>query len=261
MTTIRNPAVAGMFYPDNQAELQSSIYEMLEQADFKDITPRAIIVPHAGYIYSGEIAASAYKQLEKVKDTINRVVLLGPSHRVAFSGCAVSNADFFRTPLGDIKLDKAVIQELIALPQIQVSEAAHAEEHSLEVQLPFLQTVLNEFTLVPIVIGDSNANSVMEVLDFFWPDSKTLFVISSDLSHYHSYQVAQQMDKKTSDAIVHLQPEDINYDDACGRMPVIGLIALAKKHGLKSVAIDIRNSGDTAGNKDQVVGYGAYGFY
>jgi len=261
MTTVRNPAVAGMFYPANSQELQNMLQEMLEHAEFKDIKPRALIAPHAGYIYSGEIAASAYKQLEPLKNEFNRVVLLGPSHRVPFIGCAVSKADYFRTPLGDITLDRNAIQALSRLPQVQLLESAHAEEHSLEVHLPFLQTVLDDFSLVPIVVGDTDANSVMEVLEFFWQDPKTLFVISSDLSHYHNYHTAQQMDIHTSDAIVHLHPENISYDDACGRNPVIGLLELAKKHNMQSIALDIRNSGDTAGSKDQVVGYGAYGFF
>jgi len=241
--------------------LKSMLDKMLKQAEFKNIKPRALIAPHAGYIYSGEIAATAYKQLEPIKNTINRVVILGPSHRVPFVGCAVSKADYFRTPLGDIAIDQNAIQALTNLPQVQLLESAHAQEHSLEVHLPFLQTVLDSFSLIPIVVGDADANSVMEVLDYFWQDTETLFIISSDLSHYQNYQIAQQMDKKTSDAIVHLHPENIDYDDACGKNPVIGLLELAKKHNMKSIALDIRNSGDTAGSKNQVVGYGAYGFF
>jgi len=261
MSTVRNPAVAGMFYPADRDDLSQVISYMLTNAKPKDIIPRALIAPHAGYQYSGEIAATAYKQLEPIKHNIQRVVLLGPSHCVAFAGCAASQADYFRTPLGDIKLDQQAIQTLVADSKVQILEAAHAQEHSLEVQLPFLQTVLDEFSLVPIVVGDAKTDNVVEILEFFWSDPKTFFVISSDLSHYHDYVTAQNMDKQTSDAIVKLQPENISYDQACGRKPVIGLLHLAKKHHMTGMSLDIRNSGDTAGPKDQVVGYGAYGFY
>ena len=261
MPIVRNPAVAGMFYPDNRYELQSMINDMLERAEQKNITPRALIAPHAGYIYSGEVAATAYKQLEPIKNEINRVVLMGPSHRIAFRGLALSKADYYHTPLGDIKLDIDATQALTKFPNVQYLEDAHTQEHSLEVHLPFLQTVLNDFSLVPITVGDIDANSVMKVLEYFWKDPGTLLIISSDLSHFHSYQTAQQMDRNTSNAIVHLRPEDIDYEDACGRNPILGLLELAKKYGLQCVELDVRNSGDTAGTKDQVVGYGAYGFF
>jgi len=260
MGNIRSPAVAGMFYPGDAGELKHMLDSMLQHAKLKHIHPRAIIAPHAGYVYSGEIAASAYKELEDIKKDIQRVVLLGPSHRVPFVGCAVSDAEYFRTPLGDIALDTAAIKSLLQYSQVQVSAAAHAQEHSLEVHLPFLQTVLDEFTLVPIVVGDADAESVSEILEFFWQDKHTIFVISSDLSHYHDYATAIAIDEQTTSAIKHLQPENISYEMACGRNPVNGLLKLAKKHGLKAVALDLRNSGDTAGSKDQVVGYGAYGF-
>lgn len=263
---IRQTAVAGMFYPDNPEELQATIDHYLREAEvsqedqLKVQTPKALIVPHAGYVYSGPVAAGAYVRLEASRDIIRRVILLGPSHRVAFSGMATSSADYFATPLGSIPIDKQAIHEITSLTQVQLLDQAHSQEHSLEVQLPFLQRVLDDFTLVPIVVGDADPDSVDAVLETLWGGPETLIVISSDLSHYHSYVTAQQMDRRTSNAIESMQPDDIHYDDACGRNPVNGLLVAARKHGLQATTIDLRNSGDTAGSKDRVVGYGAYVF-
>ncbi len=261
MTAIREPAVAGLFYPENVDLLQHSLNEMLSKVSMIDLEPRAIIAPHAGYIYSGEVAASAYKLLEPMKDTIRRVVLLGPAHRVAISGCALSGADYFRTPLGDIPVDTEAMQNLLQNPNVQLSDLAHQAEHSLEVHLPFLQTVLDEFLLVPVVVGQMDANAVMEVLELFWGDPATFFVISSDLSHFHSYHSAQEIDQQTTLAIEQLHFDHISGEMACGAYPVNGLLKLAKKHHLKCQTLDLRNSGDTAGDKSRVVGYGAYAFY
>ena len=261
MKNIREPAVAGVFYPEEAAVLQYSINDMLSRAEGEDLEPRAIIAPHAGYIYSGEIAASAYKLLEPIKDKIHRVVLLGPTHRVAVSGCALSGAEYFRTPLGDIPVDMDAVQKLLSLPNVQLSDFAHQAEHSLEVHLPFLQTVLDEFSLVPIAVGHMDASDVMNMLDFFWDDSATFFVISSDLSHFHQYLSAQKIDQQTTYAIEQLQSDAISGEMACGVYPVNGLLELAKKHHLHCKTLDLRNSGDTAGDKSRVVGYGAYAFY
>jgi len=261
MVNIREPAVAGLFYPDNAIVLKKLLNDILENAPHSEIIPRAIIAPHAGYVYSGEIAASAYKHLEPIKDKIHRVVLLGPTHRVALYGCAVSGADYFRTPLGDVPIDTESVQELLIHPQVQLSDIAHEAEHSLEVQLPFLQTVLDEFVLLPIAVGHTDANSVMEILEFFWRDQATFFVISSDLSHFHDYQNAQKIDQQTTTAIEELQSDFITGEMACGSYPVNGLLKLAQKHKLHCKTLDLRNSGDTAGDKSRVVGYGAYAFY
>jgi AmmeMemoRadiSam system protein B len=260
MSTIREPAVAGSFYPHDKRELRDMLSGFLDAADSDHSQPRAIIVPHAGYIYSGPVAASAYAQLAAEKDQVRRVVLLGPSHRVPLRGLAASSADAFRTPLGDIPLDRQAIEHLLQLPQVAEYDEAHRLEHSLEVQLPFLQEVLGDFCLVPLVVGDATAQDVEEVLEAFWDDPATVFVISSDLSHYHDYQTARQLDARTSQAIEHLQPESIRYDDACGRNPVNGLLLLARHHQLQPKTLDLRNSGDTAGPRDQVVGYGAWVF-
>ena len=256
----RKPAVAGMFYPGGPDELRVMLREFLAAAAPAGAAPKALIVPHAGYIYSGPIAATAYAQLRTARDEIRRIVLLGPSHRVPFRGLALSSAHVFNTPLGDIPLDLEAAEAIRRLPQVQVLDQAHSLEHSLEVQLPFLQEVLGEFTLMPLVVGDASAAEVAEVLEVLWDGPETRLVISSDLSHYHDYQTARRMDGATSRAIEALDPQAIGYEDACGRVPVIGLLAAARLHGLRVRTLDLRNSGDTAGPRDQVVGYGAYVF-
>jgi hypothetical protein len=254
----RQPAVAGSFYPANPEQLQQMLNQYLHEAETTAKAPKAIIAPHAGYIYSGQIAASAYSRLKSVHDIIKRVVLIGPSHRVAFRGLAVSQAEAFITPLGRIPVDTQVIQTIAKLPFVDIIEQAHTQEHSLEVQLPFLQTVLDDFSIVPIIAGDALPEQVAQVLTLLWGGSETLIVISSDLSHYHDYKTAQQLDQATSTAIEHLQYEQLNYESACGRTPVSGLLKLARDNSLTVKNIDLRNSGDTAGDKQRVVGYGAY---
>ena len=254
----RQPAVAGMFYPAEPEVLKSSIEKYLQEARPLGEKPKAIIVPHAGYIYSGPVAASAYAQLSPLKETIKRVVLLGPSHRVPLIGLAASSADHFITPLGAIETDKQAIEQITHLPQVHILDEAHSMEHSLEVQLPFLQLCLGDFKLVPLVVGDASSEDIAPVLNQLWGGEETLIVISSDLSHYHTYEQAQNMDERTALAIESLADKSIGYDDACGRNPVSGLLKAAAEHGLHVTRLDLRNSGDTAGSKDQVVGYGAW---
>ncbi len=261
MQQIRKPAVAGMFYPDDRGELQAMVRGMLDRAVPTGPPPKALIVPHAGYIYSGPVAATAYASLKPVRDRIRRVVLLGPAHRVAFRGLAASSANQFLTPMGAIALDTDAINQLSSLPQVQILDQAHATEHSLEVHLPFLQETLDDFKLIPLVVGDANYHEVAEVLDAVWGGAETLIVISSDLSHYHDYMTAKHMDEETSRAIEALTPERIDYDHACGRIPVGGLLLTARARGLQAETLDLRNSGDTAGPRDQVVGYGAYAIH
>lgn len=258
MAGTRPPAVAGSFYPADPKQLRTMVDGYLASAQTDDVAPKAIIVPHAGYIYSGPVAASAYARLKGLRGRVTRVVLLGPSHRVGFSGLAFSSADYYDTPLGRIPLDRHAEELLAGLPQVRVYDAAHAREHSLEVHLPFLQETLSEFTLVPLVVGDATPAEVGEVLERLWGGPETLIVISSDLSHYHDYATAQRLDRATSQAIEALRYEDIGYDAACGRNPVNGLLYVARQRGLHARTIDLRNSGDTAGPRDQVVGYGAY---
>lgn len=262
MQTVRTPAVAGLFYPADAAELQTQVRGFLDQVEPPaEPPPKAIIVPHAGYIYSGPIAASAYARLRAARDLIHRVVLLGPSHRVGFRGIAVSGMEAFATPLGRIAVDREAVEQLEQLPDVGFLEQAHAQEHSLEVHLPFLQEVLDHFKLVPLVVGEARPTEVGAVLEALWGGPETLIVISSDLSHYHDYATARLLDDTTSKAIEALRFEDIGYEQACGRNPLNGLLWVARRKGLHGETIDLRNSGDTAGSRDQVVGYGAYVFH
>jgi len=254
----RLPAVAGTFYPANPEQLHAMIDQYLQDADTGAKVPKAIIAPHAGYIYSGPVAASAYARLKKAHDLITRVVLIGPSHHVAFRGLAVSRAQIFTTPLGNIPVDQAAVQSIVGLPFVEYIEQAHTHEHSLEVHLPFLQETLDSFSIVPIVAGDASPEQVSQVIDALWGGGETLVVISSDLSHYHDYATAGRLDRATSAAIESLHYEKLDYESACGRIPVSGLLKVAQEKSLTVKTIDLRNSGDTSGDKNRVVGYGAY---
>jgi hypothetical protein len=260
MSGTRPAAVANMFYPGDPVQLHADIQDMLASAPTAPSNPKAIIVPHAGYVYSGPIAANVYAQLISIHDRIRRVILLGPCHRVALTGLATTSADFFETPLGSIQIDRDSIDHIQSLPQVQEFDLTHQQEHSLEVQLPFLQEVLDEFTLVPLVVGNASAGDVSSVLELLWGGDETLIVISSDLSHYQDYATAKSMDALTSQAIESLDGDAINQEQACGRIPILGLLKSAQKHHMKTTTLDLRNSGDTAGSKDQVVGYGAWMF-
>jgi hypothetical protein len=257
---IREAAVAGMFYPDNPEVLKATVADYLSNTTVAHKPPKALIVPHAGYIYSGPVAASAYASIKPIAGQITKVVLIGPSHYVGFSGLAASHADAFSTPLGTITLDRENIERALTLPQVSYSDMAHTREHCLEVQLPFLQTILNEFQLTPLVAGKASAEEVSDVLELLWGGPETLIVISSDLSHYYSYYTAKDMDQLTSAAIEALDGKAISHEQACGRVPIQGLLYSAKRHHLQATTLDLRNSGDTAGPKDRVVGYGAYHF-
>ncbi len=260
MKFTRQPAVAGTFYPADKHQLQAMIQSYLDHTTPSGGLPKAIIAPHAGYIYSGPIAASVYARLPQGRGQITRVVLLGPAHRVGFRGCALSTAMWFATPMGEIPIDQEAASTLADLPFVHKLDSPHDQEHSLEVHLPFLQAVLGSFSLVPVVVGDASPEEVAMLLDKLWGGDETLVVISSDLSHYHDYATAQRMDEATSESIVALRPEDIDFEDACGRLPISGLLLAAKQRGMKAETIDLRNSGDTAGSKDRVVGYGSYAF-
>jgi len=262
MSAIRQPAVSGQFYPGNPADLKTSITKHLNAVALTDKRiPKAIIAPHAGYVFSGPIAATAYKRLTFVRNIITRVVLLGPCHRVPVRGLALSSAEAFATPLGNIKLDTQAIAKISSLPQVDIFDETHRLEHSLEVHLPFLQTVLGAFTLVPLVVGEASPESVAEVLNAIWGKEETLIIVSSDLSHYLDYNTAKKIDAETSKAIESMDPDKIARQGACGRFPVGGLLKLAKQRGMTVDTVDLRNSGDTAGPKDRVVGYGAWLFY
>ncbi len=259
--TIRQPAVAGTFYPARRDLLERDVRAFLasNKVDARHDRPKALIVPHAGYVYSGATAAAAYASLVKIVAGISRVVLIGPAHRVAVRGLALPDVDAFATPLGAVKLDKDAIKLISGLKQVVLSSAAHAAEHSLEVQIPFLQSVLGEFKLVPLVVGDASASEVAEVLDRLWGGPETLIVISSDLSHFLTYEKACAIDRKTVDSILSLSPLH-NHQHACGAIPINGLLISAKRHHLQPQLIDLCNSGDTAGDKSRVVGYAAFAF-
>lgn len=261
MTSIRSPAVAGLFYPADARQLKQEVKHLLATAQLHNFKSKALIVPHAGYIYSGAIAASAYASLGSAAAAaaIRRVVLLGPAHRVAVHGLALPGVDVFETPLGSVKLDQELVAAIAHLPQVTISREAHALEHSLEVQLPFLQNVLGDFTLLPLAVGWATAKDVAEVLENLWGGEETLIVISSDLSHYLPYAIAQRVDSETVQAILQLR-QPIAHDHACGSVAVNGLIIAAQKHHLTPHLLDLRNSGDTAGSRDQVVGYAAIAF-
>ena len=223
-------------------------------------TPKAIIAPHAGYEFSGPIAASAYARLAAAREEIKRAVLIGPAHYVRFNGLAASSAEAFATPLGLVRVDTAAIETLGSMPQVTMLDEAHAPEHALEVHLPFLQVVLREFKVVPLLVGQATDREVAKVLDALWGGPETRMVISSDLSHYHDHAGAQAFDAATSRAIEQLRPEDLGEEQACGRIPIRGLLDAARQRGLRARTVDLRNSGDTAGPRHRVVGYGAFVF-
>jgi AmmeMemoRadiSam system protein B len=262
MSAVRHAAVAGTFYPDSPRVLSAEVRSYLEQAPRPAqpaVRPKALIVPHAGYVYSGPIAAAAYRRLAAGCEAVRRVVLLGPAHRVPLRGLAVPSADSFATPLGDVEVDRAAVACALDLPQVSESDRAHALEHSLEVQLPFLQTLLSSFRLVPLAVGDATAAQVAEVIESLWGGPETLIVVSSDLSHYHAYSEACEIDRRSAQTVLTLSPT-LGYDQACGALPINGLITVARRRGLRPELLDLRNSGDTAGDKFRVVGYGSFIF-
>ena len=258
--SVRPPAVAGFFYPADAGALARAVDGYLSGVGDPKQTPapKAIIVPHAGYVYSAPVAAPAYAALKEAAGRIRRVVMMGPAHRVAVRGIAAPQSSAFRTPLGDVPVDRPAIDAIATLPQVALRDDAHREEHALEVQLPFLQRVLGDFALVPLVVGGATPAEVAAVLERLWGGPETLVVISSDLSHYHDYATAQRMDRRTAEAVESLDLEGLDDDQACGRLPILGLLAAARTHGLAVERLDLRNSGDTAGPRDRVVGYGAW---
>ncbi|MGD9833200.1 MAG: AmmeMemoRadiSam system protein B [Piscinibacter sp.] len=260
-STVRPAAVAGLFYPGQAAVLRTQIDGELAavKAGSTQLPPKMLLVPHAGYVYSGPVAAHAYATLAGARGRIRRVVLLGPAHRVALRGLAAPTASAFETPLGRVAVDQAAIASLADLPQLSRRDDAHATEHSLEVQLPFLQSLLGDFTLVPLVVGHASPAEVAEVIERLWGGDETLILISSDLSHYLPYAQAQASDRATIDQVLHLDPA-LAHEQACGATPLGGALLAARRHGLQPRLLDLRNSGDTAGDRARVVGYAAVAF-
>lgn len=257
---IRAPAVAGLFYPDERRELTEMVRGFMDGPSAVVASPKALIAPHAGFIYSGPVAGSAFAQLQTVRESVTRVVLAGPSHRVGFPGIALSSAHSFSTPLGQVPVDTESVARLTDLAEVTVLDMAHAQEHSIETHLPFLQLALANFSIVPLVIGEATPRAIAQVFDRLWGGPETLICVSSDLSHYYPYEQARRMDEAVSHAIEELDDTQVDSNHACGWLGVRGLILAARKHGLKARTLDVRNSGDTAGSRDQVVGYGAYAF-
>jgi len=264
MQKVRPAAVAGLFYSDQATVLQNEVTAFLAQAQQRsskltDQVPKAIIVPHGGYVYSGATAALAYERLRPARSRIRRVVLLGPVHRVPVPGLALPGVDRFETPLGCVDIDQHAVNAIVPMRQVLTSLAAHAQEHSLEVQLPFLQSVLDDFKLLPLAVGDATPEQVAQVLEVLWGGDETLLVISSDLSHFLPYPTAQAVDQETVRHILALDAT-LTHRQACGGTPVNGLLLAAQRHQLQADLLALCNSGDTAGDKDRVVGYASVVF-
>jgi hypothetical protein len=259
MSRVRAAAVAGLFYPDDPERLRRTVAQALAVAVPADEpAPKALVVPHAGYVYSGPTAGVAFARLARLRDRITRVVLLGPAHRAPVAGLAVSSADGFATPLGVVPVDDALRRRVLALPEVRLDDRAHAAEHSLEVQLPFLVATLGQFSVLPLAVGDVGASEVAEVLEAVWGGPETLVVVSTDLSHYLDYDTARTRDATTARAIVAADERHVADDDACGARPLRGLLVVARRRALTVRLLDLRSSGDTAGGRDRVVGYGAF---
>jgi len=263
--SIRPAAVAGAFYPRDAASLRAEIDTLVDRCAGEPRTnteapPKILIVPHAGYQYSGEVAARAYRLLAPHRRRVRRVVLIGPSHRVAFRGIALPSVAAFWTPLGAVALQDAAALETARHPALHVSDEPHAWEHALEVQLPFLQATLEHFELVPLVVGHASPRDVAEVLDSLWGGEETIVVVSSDLSHYHEHAVASQIDSATVDAVLAMEAR-LDHEQACGATAINGALLCARRRGLHPQLLDLRNSGDTAGPRDRVVGYCSIAFY
>lgn len=264
MKYVRQPAMAGLFYPADADELATLVDRLLDEAptpdqdDSADAMPVALVVPHAGYVYSGPTAAAAYRRLRTWASQITRVVVVGPAHRTPVHHLALSSDDAFGTPLGDVPLDLEVNRTLLARGAM-IDDRAHGHEHSIEVHLPFLQRVLGDgWTLVPVIAGSGSATAIADALADLWGADGTLVVISSDLSHYHDLHTARRMDRDTAAAIVAAAWEQLGSDDACGAVPLRGALELARRRGEHVSMVDLRTSGDTAGSVDRVVGYGSF---
>ncbi len=262
MSRVRAPAVAGLFYPQDAAELSRLVTGYIDACTHPGPArpPKALIVPHAGYLYSGVVAGCAYRVLRDCGASIRHVVLVGPSHRVPMRGLAVTSLDYFSTPLGQVPIDGLGRQRLRELGLVGISDAPHATEHSLEVQLPFLQTVLGEFDLLPIAAGHTPPDLVARTLEAAWNGPETLIVVSTDLSHYHTSVEARKLDDESTRAILERR-SDLSDEQACGARCINGLMQIARQRSLAVELLDQRNSGDTAGDRSRVVGYGSYAVY
>lgn len=282
MTIIRPPAIAGTFYAANPDELRRDIAGLMSGAMARSERsvasvrhnedsdnsvpqhPKAIIVPHAGLMYSGAIAADGFTQIQALRDQIKRVVIIGPAHRMAFQGIALPKADAFATPIGQVQIDADGVKAALSLPQVQILDAAHVQEHGLEIELPFLQHIFGDtpdITIVPLLVSRCSPRQIHELIEKLWGGPETLLVISSDLSHFYDDATARAKDARTRQLIESLRPEDLDYDDACGCMPIVGLLMAARKRGMTARTLSMANSGDVSGDRSRVVGYGAWAFF
>jgi AmmeMemoRadiSam system protein B len=256
----RSPVFAGMFYSDKPQELAATVKSYVAEAapPATPGPPKAVVAPHAGYIYSGPIAGTAYASLAGHAGQVERVVLFGPSHRVAFAGVATSGASVFETPLGPVTVDRDAVTSLVHTGLAREFEPAHENEHSLEVHLPFIKQIFPAARVVPLLAGDDDWQAALRIFSALWGGDETVIVVSSDLSHYHDYMTAQKLDTGTAKSLEHLAAGKVDYEQACGATGVNALLALGAEKGLRCTTLDLRNSGDTAGPKDRVVGYGAF---
>jgi AmmeMemoRadiSam system protein B len=261
MNEVRPAAVAGLFYPSSATELRRQVEGFLADATERapEKSPKALIAPHAGFVYSGPIAAAAFASLASEASLIRRIVLIGPAHRLPVHGLALPGQEAFETPLGIVPVDQEMIDRIASLPQVSVNQAAHDPEHCLEVELPFLQVVLEDFSILPLLVSEVDSAKVVEVLNRVWGGAETRIVISSDLSHYLGYQAACETDWATAQQVLELD-EPIEDYRACGARAINGLLAAARQQRLSPRLLDLRNSGDTAGDRSRVVGYGSFGF-
>ena len=253
--------MAGAFYSDDPDLLRAELLGYLEGKVADGPPPKALIVPHAGYMYSGAVAAAAYARLGASAGGIRRVILLGPAHQVFVEGMALPRSRAFLTPLGEVPLDRETLDQMGRRPGVRFDDEAHRLEHSLEVQLPFLQILLGDFLLVPILIGESDPEDVAGLLEAYRGGPETLILVSSDLSHFMSYEEAARIDAATCRSIEALRAEGWSRENACGRIPILGLLHLARRLNMKVETLDLKSSGDTAGGRDRVVGYGAWSFH
>jgi AmmeMemoRadiSam system protein B len=263
VSRVRPPAAAGLYYPKDAEGLRRTLRALLDApgcAPVEGPAPKALVVPHAGYAYSGSVAAAAYRLLATAAETIRHVVLIGPSHRVPMRGLAMPASDFFATPCGEIPIDAAGRNRLREFGLAGVADAPHATEHSLEVQLPFLQQLLGDFELLPIAVGQVPHGQVARALEAVWGGAETLVVVSSDLSHYHTLDLARQLDGLTTGAILDRRG-DISDEQACGAEGINGLLEIARHRGMRVALLEQRTSADTAGDRSRVVGYGSYAFF
>ena len=257
---IRAPAVAGTFYPAGRGQLKAELAALLADAH---VPPKAglagVVAPHAGYMYSGPVAANAFGPLAASSKSFDRVLLLGPPHYVPVSGVAATSATAFATPLGEVPVDREAIDALLKVGLVSIDDRAHAPEHALEVELPFLQAVLRDFTLIPLLVGDTSPEEVAAIIDAVL-NQRTLLVVSTDLSHYLHYETARSHDRVTAETIERCVFDRLGPYDACGYAALNGALCAARNRGWRIQRLDLRNSGDTSGDPSRVVGYGAWAF-